>query len=117
MNCLLGFFAIFLVVSMSAMASVPRCPILMHEVRPCLKFIQGSRSRAPSEDCCEGVFDIYKRVKNKLDRVAICSCIKKALSDVGPYNASRIPLIPKKCRLRIILPPIDRKFNCSKVKV
>ncbi|KAA8516171.1 hypothetical protein F0562_019350 [Nyssa sinensis] len=114
MNRLLSFFAIFLLVSRPAMAA-PSCPIVVVELRPCLAFIKSSG--VPSKDCCEGVKKINDLGKTKPDRVAICNCIKNALSIVGPYDPSRIPLIPEKCGVPINLPPIDQKFDCSKVSL
>ncbi|GFY92359.1 hypothetical protein Acr_08g0007550 [Actinidia rufa] len=118
MNRLLGFLAVLFLVMRPATAATPTCTKVYPKVLPCLsylKLVTSDEGDGPSPACCAGVKDLYNEAKSKPDRVAICECIKDALSKVGPYNPEKIHEIPKKCGIPIDLPPMHANFDCSKV--
>ncbi|CAK9165781.1 unnamed protein product [Ilex paraguariensis] len=110
MSRLLWSLAILLLVARSVM-SAPSCTAVVNEVQTCLGFLQGN---GPSPACCSGVKDLKNNAKTKADRVAICNCIKNALSNVK-YDPKRLTLLPQKCGVNYNLPPIDQKYDCSTI--
>ncbi|KAF3439873.1 hypothetical protein FNV43_RR18151 [Rhamnella rubrinervis] len=98
--------------------SAPSCGTVTQEIAPCLSFLKGKHpnegGNKPSTECCSGVKELSLKAKTKQDRQAICLCTKTALSQVGDYDPSRIPLISKSCGLSFALPPIDKNTDCSK---
>ncbi|KAH7519489.1 hypothetical protein FEM48_Zijuj08G0041700 [Ziziphus jujuba var. spinosa] len=117
--------AILLLLSSSTVVcetSAPTCTVVAQELAPCLSFLKGSGDEQrlkegdnkPSKECCQGVKDLSSKAKTKLDRQRICQCTKIALSQIGTYDPSRIPLISKDCGLSFTLPPIDKNTDCSK---
>lgn len=127
MNIQVAFFmlAILFLLSNSRVVcetSAPTCAAVTQELAPCLSFLKGSGDEQqpkegdnkPSKECCQGVKDLSLEAKTKQDRQSICQCSKIALSQIGTYDPSRIPLISTDCGLSFTLPPIDRKTDCSK---
>ncbi|XP_052193795.1 non-specific lipid-transfer protein-like [Diospyros lotus] len=115
---LLVFVGLLFVASRPAMAAAPSCGIVSTALAPCLSFVKGDDSRArPSDACCAGVKKISELAKSHDDRVAVCNCGKAALSMIGDYDPSLIPLIPQQCGVAIDLPPIDKDFDCSTISL
>ncbi|XP_038891281.1 non-specific lipid-transfer protein Cw18-like [Benincasa hispida] len=119
----LAFVAVLtcsLMVALSQNEDVESCVPVAQELSPCLGFIKGSDSafggEHPSPSCCSGVKKLVGDAKTKKDKVDLCECIKKSLSMIGPYDPSRIPLIPKECGIPVQIPPIDNSTDCSKVE-
>ncbi|KAG6582670.1 non-specific lipid-transfer protein-like [Cucurbita moschata] len=119
----LAFVAIFTcsqMVTLSQSADVEACIPVVQELSPCLGFIKGSDSafggENPSPSCCTGVGKLVDDAKTKKDRVDLCECIKTSLSMIGPYDPSRIPLIPEDCGIPAQIPPIDSSTDCSKAE-
>ncbi|XP_050137549.1 non-specific lipid-transfer protein A-like [Malus sylvestris] len=113
MSRLIGFFAVLLLLSITA-HSAPSCPTVSLEVAPCVPFVKGGADAKPSEACCKGVKNLSVHANNKADKEAVCLCLKQALSTIGTYNPSQVSALPKKCGISLVLPPIDKNTNCSK---
>lgn len=111
----LAFVAVLtcsLMVVLSQTEDVESCVPVAQSLSPCLGFIKGSGK--PSASCCSGVKQLAGNTKTKKDKVALCECIKKSLAMIGPYDPTRIPLIPKQCGISVQIPPINNSTNCSK---
>ncbi|GKU96661.1 hypothetical protein SLEP1_g9872 [Rubroshorea leprosula] len=72
----------------------PPCSQIVKDVVPCLSFLTDGGE--PTKECCGGITEIANDAKSKKDCAAICTCLKKALAQIGSYNASRIPQLPVK---------------------
>ncbi|XP_061995969.1 probable non-specific lipid-transfer protein 2 [Rosa rugosa] len=108
---LIAFLAILFFVS--AAHSAPSCPVIAQEMAPCLTFVKGTTDEL-SQACCNGAKDLSNNVHSNQDKKDICLCLKDALSKIGDYEPSRVSLVPKKCGLKLNLPPIDQNTDCSK---
>lgn len=119
---LLGFLFVFSSSTIEALseplAAAPSCDTVAQELAPCLGFLKGlhpnQAASKPSKECCRGVKDLTSKADTKQNTRAICLCTKKALSQIGSYDSSRIPLLSKSCGLSFALPPIDNNTDCSK---
>ncbi|XP_021664611.2 non-specific lipid-transfer protein-like [Hevea brasiliensis] len=112
---LAGLLILLLLVSKPAI-SVPLqivCSKVIASLSPCLDYVQ-DKTDEPSPACCSGVNGLADLVKTKEDRIAVCECVKKALSNIK-YDAGRIPGLPMKCGFSFTFPPVDPGTNCSKV--
>ncbi|GKU96655.1 hypothetical protein SLEP1_g9866 [Rubroshorea leprosula] len=116
MACHMRYLILFLVLSTSVLAQTPDappCSQIVKDVGPCLSFLTDGGE--PTKECCAGITEIANYAKSKKDRVAICNCLKKALAQIGSYDASRIPQLPVKCGISSgTIPPIDQNTDCSK---
>lgn len=108
---LIAFLAILFFVSTAH--SAPSCPAVTQQLAPCLTFVKGGIAE-PSQACCNGVKDLSNNVHSNEDRHGVCLCLQQALSKIGSYEPSNLPLVPKKCGLKINLLPIDKNTDCSK---
>ncbi|KAF7844109.1 non-specific lipid-transfer protein-like [Senna tora] len=93
------------------------CSDVVKEITPCLNYLRGSdgSNAKPSEECCNGVKLLDDDAKSKQERIDVCNCAKQALSDIGNYDPSRIPQLPKDCGFDFTLPAIDKSTDCSKL--
>ncbi|XP_021280977.1 non-specific lipid-transfer protein-like [Herrania umbratica] len=114
------FLAMLVLLMLSALATAetsllaPSCADVTKAVAPCLDFLKGKGGADPSRACCDGAGELAKETRTKNDRQAVCECLKTALGKVGSYDASRVPLIAKKCNVDINIPPITDQTDCSK---
>lgn len=88
------------------------CSEVAKQIGPCANYLK--EGTKPSQVCCNGVKYLDGNVKSKQDRVAVCNCVKNALSDMGKYDPNRIAQLPKQCGLNINLPPVDGNTDCNK---
>ncbi|KAH6779973.1 hypothetical protein C2S52_011210 [Perilla frutescens var. hirtella] len=113
MSRLFYSIAILLLFVSKSVVSVPSCPDVIKNVAPCLSYLQG---KSASPQCCAGVKGLSGMAKNQQDRMAICECVKQALSSYA-YDPKRIPLLPKECGAEVVLPPVDKNYDCSKAQL
>nr|XP_043625800.1 non-specific lipid-transfer protein-like [Erigeron canadensis] len=92
--------------------AVPSCSMVAPMLPSCLGFIEGLE---PSGMCCSTVKYLKDLGKTKNDRVAICECLKQATRMIS-YDPKRIPLLSKKCGVHSKLPPVDKDYDCSRVR-
>ncbi|KAF5451737.1 hypothetical protein F2P56_026816 [Juglans regia] len=99
---------------MSENDNATSCSDVITKLTPCLPFVQGKENK-PSTQCCGGAKELVTAAKSKQDRQTICECIKAAGSSAGKIDPSRITQLVKDCGLKIDLPPISSRTDCSKV--
>lgn len=109
MSRLLYVFTTLLLVSKTAL-SAPSCLVVVNDLTPCLDYLKG---KEPTKQCCAGLKDLKAMMKTKDDRVAVCKCTKDVLKSFT-YDPKIIPALPKKCGVDLVLPPIDKKYDCTK---
>ena len=89
------------------------CASTVMALAPCLDFLRG-KDAAPSKACCSGAQKLNDELKTKEQKQEACECIKNALKSYDGIDNSRIPEVPKQCKIQTTLPPIDANFDCSK---
>ncbi|KAI3449266.1 hypothetical protein Pfo_005931, partial [Paulownia fortunei] len=95
--------------------AAPSCTTIDSKLVSCVTYIEGHIMVGPSSACCAGVEAIVAEATTKKDQVAICKCLKVALVQLGNLVVlDRFSDLPKECGIPIILPPIDKNFDCSK---
>ncbi|KAL8268569.1 hypothetical protein R6Q59_002367 [Mikania micrantha] len=92
--------------------ATPNCALVTPLLAPCIGFIMGQE---PSSWCCMSVENINILGKTKDDRVAICECVKE-VARLITFDAKRLPLLPRKCRVNSSFPPVDKDYNCARVR-
>ncbi|KAL9430319.1 hypothetical protein AB3S75_025662 [Citrus x aurantiifolia] len=100
----------------NAAPSLLSCDEVILDLVPCLSYLRGE-TKQPSAACCSGAQKISNGAKSQAAKKDVCTCIKKSLASVGPYDKNLIPLIPQKCGIPLTLPPIDAKTDCSKAAI
>ncbi|KAL8499698.1 hypothetical protein ACS0TY_019610 [Phlomoides rotata] len=106
------FTTALLLVSTSAL-SVPSCLTVVNNITPCLNYLRGKN---PTAKCCAGVKNLKDAMKTKADQVAVCTCTQDVLKGFT-YDPKIIPALPKKCGVSLVLPPIDKNYDCKKLEV
>ncbi|KAI3498215.1 hypothetical protein L1887_33984 [Cichorium endivia] len=108
----------FLLVSWrpTVFADPSSCARLAAMLAPCVRYISGQQPSRPSNFCCSSIKNLKGMMKTKDDRVAICNCVKQAITVIR-FDPERIPLLPKKCDLDVKLPPVDKDYDCERTKV
>lgn len=86
------------------------CAWVAPMLAPCYGFVNGQE---PSRLCCLSVENLNIMGKTKDDRVTICECVKQ-VAKLIPYDPTRLPLLPKKCRVNSSFPPVDKEFDCGR---
>ncbi|XP_062091416.1 probable non-specific lipid-transfer protein 2 [Humulus lupulus] len=94
----------------------PQCNKVVQQLTPCLQYVRGKEPK-PSKACCDGAKQLSESSKSKPDRQAACNCIKQAIGGLPDIDTSRISSVPKECGIKFDMPPIDRNFDCSTIKV
>nr|XP_009627715.1 non-specific lipid-transfer protein-like [Nicotiana tomentosiformis]XP_016456819.1 PREDICTED: non-specific lipid-transfer protein-like [Nicotiana tabacum] len=105
---------LLLALATSAIAE-PSCKTVAKGIVPCVSYIRGKhhKSDKPSNMCCKGLNDIANVIKNGKDRVAVCKCIKMALSRIH-YDPTRITLASQQCHTPSSLPSVGQNTNCAR---
>ncbi|XP_022735467.1 non-specific lipid-transfer protein 3-like [Durio zibethinus] len=114
----LAMLVLLITESAMAVAEIPAAPSCNDAGKaavPCVDFVKGKNTGdSPSAACCAGVKDVASQAKSKSDQQAVCECLKGLLTTIGPYDPSRVALIPQKCGVDFYLPPITSNTDCSK---
>ncbi|KAL3517283.1 hypothetical protein ACH5RR_024185 [Cinchona calisaya] len=116
----LGLFAMVVaIISTSrpavAVGSIP-CSLVNSKLLTCVPYI-ANKTDKPTSVCCEGVQEISNLAKSNADLIAVCSCIKADLPNLGHTTPARIAGLPKKCGIKKAFPPVDSNYDCNKLMV